>query len=76
MLRKFVLAAAAAATFGLAGVAAVTPAEAGYWYHGTWYPVIVVPRHYHCHWEWRKYQAWRHGYPVWVKEKVKVCDDY
>ncbi|MDR3497519.1 MAG: hypothetical protein P4L82_23240 [Ancalomicrobiaceae bacterium] len=74
MLKKTVLALAAVAAIATAGVAGTTPAEAGYWYHGTWFPVMVVPRHYHCHWEWRVREYWHHGHMERVRENVRVCD--
>lgn len=74
MLKKTVLALVAVASIATAGVVSTTPAEAGYWYHGTWYPSVMVPRHYRCHWEVRVREYWRHGYMRRVRENVRVCD--
>ena len=72
MFKKSVLGIAAAATVAAGTVFSAAPASAGYWYHNTWY-TYEAPRHYHCHWEWRRVQVWHHGYARWVREKVRVC---
>jgi hypothetical protein len=74
MIKRLVVAMSLLA--GIAGfnVASTAPAEAGYWRHGVWFPVVMVPRTYHCWWEVRVREYWRHGYLHRVRERVRVCD--
>ena len=74
MLKKTVLALATALTLGLSGVAVSTPAEAGYWYHGTWVERERGWEHYRCWMEWRRVQVWHHGVPYMERVRVRVCD--
>lgn len=74
MLRKTVLALAAVGSMGVGSIAVTTPAEAGYWFHGAYVERDYGWQRYHCHWEVRVREFWRHGHPVRVRERVRVCD--
>lgn len=74
MLRKTVLALSAVASLGAGSIVATTPAQAGFWYHGAYVERERGWERYHCHWEVRVRDFWRHGHPVHVRERVRVCD--
>ncbi len=74
MMRKMILALAATASLGAGAVTFSTPAEAGFWYHGSYVERERGWEHYRCHWEVRVREFMRHGHLMHVRERVRVCD--